>query len=221
MRGRLWGVVAASALAGLASGRAEAVDLAVGARVGTLGVGFDLTSRVTNSLNVRASFHPFPSYTVSSDASDVSYDLKLKMNTLGGLADLHPGGGGFRVTGGVIFNKNEITATAQPTDTFDIGDHSYTPAQVGTLTGAIDFKHAAPYLGLGWGNAVSDKKLGVVFDLGVLFQGSPRVHLGATGSIASNPTFQHDLALEETNMQDDLTPVKYYPMISVGITYKF
>jgi len=219
LRMSAWAVVVA--VVGFAGRPAEAVDLAVGARVGTLGVGFDLTSRVTDSINVRASFHPFPSYTISEDASDVSYDLKLKMNTLGGLVDLHPGGGGFRLTGGVIFNKNKITATAQATENFDIGNHSYTPSQVGSLVGQIDFKHVAPYAGIGFGNAVSNKKIGIVFDLGVLIQGSPNVALGATGPIASNPTFQQDLAIEETNIQDDLTPIKYYPMVSIGITYKF
>jgi hypothetical protein len=220
MRRKLLGWALTTAVAALAGTPAQAA-IAVGARIGTLGVGFDLTSRVTDSLNIRASFHPIPSYTFSGSDDELDYDFKLKMNTLGGLLDFHPGGGGFRLSGGLIFNKNKLTATAVPTATFDVGNHTYSAAQVGSLVGNVDFKKTAPYAGIGFGNAVSDKKIGVVFDLGVLIQGSPRVSLAASGPIASNATFQQDLAIEQGDLQDDIDPIKYYPMVSIGLTYKF
>ena len=75
---------------------------------------------------------------------------------------------------------------------------------------------------MGWGNALGeDKRWGFVFDLGVVFQGSPDADLTATGPLASDPTFLAELAKEEQQLQDEVDDYEYYPVVSIGVTYKF
>ena len=61
----------------------------------------------------------------------------------------------------------------------------------------------------------------MTFDLGVVFQGPPRVSLTATGTASSNQTFQNDLRMEQTSLQEDLNVFKHYPVVALGISYKF
>ena len=81
----------------------------------------------------------------------------------------------------------------------------------------------APYIGLGYGNVVldADKTWGFVFDIGIMWQGSPSVALSANGTKAGDSTFQQDLAMEESDIQDDADVFRIYPVLSFGISYQF
>ena len=104
-----------------------------------------------------------------------------------------------------------------------IGDHYYLPGEIGELSGSVRFNNWAPYIGLGYGNAVldADKTWGFVFDIGIMWQGSPDVDLSANGTKAEDPTFKEDLAKEETDIQGDADVFRIYPVLSFGISYQF
>lgn len=197
-------------------------DLALGVKGGTAGIGGEVTIGVIDNLNFRTGYNYF-NYDGSTTESDIDYDYELKLRSLPLLVDLHPFGGGFRVTTGIFLNHNEVTGTAQPTGTtIEIGGTDYPVAGVGTLDAKIDFRKTAPYLGIGWGNAVnSSSPLSLSLDIGVMFQGTPKVSLDATGALASNPAFQESLDQEIEDVKDDIENLKYYPIISLGIAYKF
>jgi hypothetical protein len=201
---------------------AGAADIAIGAKASTLGFGFDLTGRVADSLNVRAGFHPLPTFTRTGTDGDIEYEYKIQLLSAAAGLDFHPGGGGFHLSGGFVLNRNEVSASASPASSYEIGGTRYTGAQVGTLGGEIKFKELAPYLGLGFGNAVAaGKKIGISLDLGVVFAGSPQLELNATGPIAGDPGFRADLDEEEADVEDSLSSFKLYPILSLAITYKF
>ena len=92
---------------------------------------------------------------------------------------------------------------------------------MGALTAAIDFNTLSPYIGIGWGNPLrQDSRWTFAFDLGLLYQGSPKVDLTAT-----NPgvltALNADLIVEEANVSQSLRSFKYYPVISLGVSYNF
>ena len=59
-----------------------------------------------------------------------------------------------------------------------INNRQYSVSEAGRLDGRIDFRHLAPYLGLGWGKAPkAEKRWGVAVDVGAMLQGRPRVAL--------------------------------------------
>ena len=54
-----------------------------------------------------------------------------------------------------------------------------------------------------------------------MWQGSPSVALSANGTKAGDSTFQQDLAMEESDIQDDADVFRIYPVLSFGISYQF
>lgn len=199
-----------------AAGVANANDLAITAKLGTLGMGIEGTFGLTEQFNARLGLNRFD-YDTNENISDIEYDLDLKLKSVSLLADWHPFGSAFRFTAGLMSNGNEVTGSSS-SDGLTIGDTFY--PGIG-LDAKLDFDSTAPYLGIGWGNALAaGKGWGFNVDLGILYQGSGNVSLTPTGANASlvNPS---DVSLEEQRFEDDIKNYKYYPVFSFGVSYKF
>ena len=80
-----------------------------------------------------------------------------------------------------------------------------------------------PYIGQGYGNVVldADKTWGFVFDIGIMWQGNPRVALSSNGPKAGAPTFQQDRAKMKSDIQGNADVIRIYPVLSFGISYQF
>ena len=63
--------------------------------------------------------------------------------------------------------------------------------------------------------------LSVLLVCGIAFADTPDVVLRATGTSAGDPAFQADLAKEERDIRDDLDDLEIYPVISVGLFFRF
>ena len=196
------------------------IGLAV--KIGTLGPGLEAAIGIVEWLNLRAGGNYFR-VRHGGSVSDVEYDFDVKLASVPLLADLHPFKNEFRITGGVIYNRNMADLDGTPNKITKIGDIEYTPEQIGELSGSVRFNNWAPYIGLGYGNAVldADKTWGFVFDIGVMWQGSPSIALSANGTLADNPIFQQNLAKQENDIQDDADVFRIYPVLSFGISYQF
>jgi hypothetical protein len=215
------------ALGMLAAGAANAQDLAVSGKLGTLGFGLELTKAFSDSVTGRVGLNGY-SYSKGASQSGVDYDFKLKLNTVSFLADWYPMGGTFRTTAGLMYNDNKATLDAKPsTGQYTINNVVYNAADVGSLKGEMAFNKAAPYFGLGWGNPVAKEKTwGFVADVGVLYQASPKVALDATCGAAIVGTaqctsLQSDTAAERSQLESDLKDFKWYPVVSIGVSYRF
>jgi hypothetical protein len=205
------------------SAYANTGDVAIGLKGSTLGIGGEVTMNLIPSLNVRSGFNAF-NYTGSATKSDIDYKYKLKLQTVPVLLDLHPfADSGFRLSSGILINNNKVTATGKSQSTYKIGDVTYSASDIGALTGKIDFNKVSPYAGIGWGNAVAKhSSLTLSCDLGVMFQGTPKVSLAASNPVtAANAAFQSELAKEITKVKDSTDSIKYYPVVSIGLAYAF
>ena len=208
--------ILASACLGLAAGNASAVETALTAKLGSLGLGVEGTFGLAEHFNARLGLNRYD-YDRTETISDIRYDFDLKLKSISLFADWHPFGSAFRFTAGLMSNGNELSGSSV-SDSLDIGDGTY--VNVG-LDAKLDFDSAAPYLGVGWGNALSaGKGWGFNVDLGVMFQGAGNVSLTPTGPGAAfvDPA---DVAAEEQNFEDDIKNYKYYPVFSFGVSYKF
>jgi hypothetical protein len=203
----------------LAGEGGETGPVSVGAKIGTLGIGIAGEYRLSESFGLALGANYFK-YDFDFTADEIDYDAELNLASLNFLAHYYPTRGRFRLTGGLGFNGNEIDAQSKGDASLEIGGTTYTASQVGTIDGKIDFRAVAPYLGLGWGPSV-EKRWGFTFDIGVLFQGSPDVELTASGLLANSPAFQADLAEEQRAIEDELEKFQYYPIIGLGIYYRF
>jgi hypothetical protein len=203
----------------LSFGTVTAQDYAVGLKLSTLGISVEGTRSFGEKLNARLGLSYF-SYTYEGDASeedDYSYAGDLNLFSVSALADYFPFGGIFRLTGGLMINLNAIDGTLTPNKTYTVGGDQYTPEKLGDLNAEIDFNAVAPYLGIGLGNSLAaGPGVKFTFDIGTVYQGSPGVNLSADGLIA--PSASSD---QEKTLEDNLNWFQWYPVLSVGIIYKF
>jgi hypothetical protein len=221
----------ALALSAMSVQPAHAEGVALGARLGTPGFGLEATAAVVKGVNVRVGAN-FGGFSYSSPlnlssrnvAADIDFNADLHLRSFVGLVDLHPGGGGFRFTGGIVRNNNRITLDATLTASVTINDETYSAADVLGITADTTLGAKwVPYAGIGYGNPVSAKRVTFLVDLGVFFQGQPNVILTARGPAAGTPRLTDDLnaAANDVNQNDlNKSYFKYYPVISFGVAVK-
>jgi len=162
-------------------------------------------------------------YNKSISASDFDIDGKLKFLTVGLLGDFHLLQNGLRLTAGLVYNDNRATLNAKTIKSFTVNGRTYTPAEIGQVDGSIDFRPFAPYLGIGYDSGHNDRAgLGFTADIGVLFQGKARGKVNnITGLLRNNSQAINDAKDEVVNEVNNKTWIKAYPVISLGINYKF
>lgn len=200
----------------------QSSTFSVGVSGGTLGIGPEVTARISPLLGVRGSA-TFLSFSHSVDGDELEYDGDLKLASVGAALDLHPFENGFRVSAGARYNKNKVKLKGTPdsNQTVEIGGTRYTGSQIGTLNGSVRVKEFAPTLTLGYGSGLT-KGFTFGIDAGVMFEGKPRIrNLRANGPIASNPSFQEALAREEQDIRDDVEKYDIFPIVQLSIGYAF
>ena len=207
----------------VASKPASAPEAATGVgltvKAGTLGGGLEATIGANDYLGFRLGVNMMnagPS--ISRDEGSIKTDLEWL--SYGALVDLHVFGGGFRVTGGGLINKNKFKLNADLTKPVSLDHQDY---YLSNLNGEVTFSELAPYLGIGYGNAVShDGRWHFACDFGVMFQGEPKIAASATASDpAIQPYVDEALSKEVAKIQDDASVFQFYPVISVGVSYRF
>lgn len=205
-------------------------EVGIAGTAGTLGLGVELTVGGTQQIQGRLGVHGYD-YSERREASDIEYDGEASLRTANAFVDWHPGGRGFRLTGGLVFNNTEVTGSSLPPASgfYDIGGVPVPVEILGTLDGKVDFDPIVPYAGLGWGRAPgSGSGFGVTLDLGVIFQGEGEVTLTPiipAGSPLNNPVAREALQIlidrEERDLQNDVADYTLYPVVSLGISYRF
>lgn len=206
---------------------AQAANLGLSGELGTTGVGIHLSVPLAQQLNARFGVNYFD-YSFNSSTNDVNYDAKARLRTFDALLDWFPLDSGFRLSGGVVYNGNKIDATGKPkaNGIYTINGNVYTASQAGQVDGRIDFKKFAPYVGLGWGNALAPAKAGWGFtaDLGVMFQGNASTSVSSSGCNAPAAICSRlatDVAAENAQLSDKVHGYNLYPVLRVGVSYQF
>jgi hypothetical protein len=199
---------------------AFAADHAVGVKAGALGLGVEYTHNLGDRLAIRGGING-SQLGYDGQESGIEYEFDAVWDSLSVAFDFHPTKSPFRLTAGVLRNDNGLTAVSRPTSDVTIGDTTYTPAEVGVLSGKIGFDGTAPFVGVGWDWSRRKRVFGMSLDVGVLDQGSPKVALRATGTLLSDPAFQQDLADEEVQLHDSLGNLDLLPYVTVGFIFRF
>ena len=202
--------------------RAQDGRLAVGANIGTPGLGAELQYKLSDNFVVRGG-GDWMNVDRDHTYSGVDYSAKLKTSTAGAFIDWHPGGGGFFLSGGGYFGERKARLDGRPTGPTQIGDLTFTPEQIGTIRGDVEMSKTQPFLGLGWDNTFTrNSRWGFRVLGGVSFSDKPKVDLTATdGTLAGDPLFQAELQREEDDVRDDAKGFKYFPIVQVGLNYRF
>ena len=204
---------------------AHAADFGVYGTAGTVGVGGGVAGSFNSRLGARLGYTAFDYKVKDIESSDLSFDATAELGGLQALLDWYPFGGSFRVSAGVMENA-KVSATARPlTDTYTFDGVTYTTADVARARGTAEFDSFAPYLGLGFGRALSSNgRFAFTADVGVAFTGAADVTLNVTctpSAVALCDQIQDDVVAEQAELQADADDFKYWPVLSFGVSYRF
>ncbi len=201
------------------SGAIADSNFGVGVKAGTLGAGIEGRWQPVPYLDVRVGTN-FYDYDDTSSQAGIEYDATLSLDTVYATGNFRFPLSPFRVTAGVFSNSNELLMTSTETGTFELGGTTYNASDVGTLRSTTSFGSTSPYLGFGYDFSLFNK-VGLNFDVGVLWQGEPDVAVTADGVLATNPTFIQSLEAERLELENEISDYKAWPVISLGFVYNF
>jgi hypothetical protein len=208
------------ALVVLPAGLAAQFGLAV--RGSTLGIGLEASYRVNRILAIRGGGN-YLEFSRDATIEEIDYTARPHFENGTVMLDLFPMGGSFHLTGGLMLNRNEGVLDARLNQNIEIGGQTYTPDQIGSLTATVDFKKTAPYLGIGF---AGQGRVAFLFDLGVGFTGTPRIHLAGTTPLTGPEKAEFDarVAQEEQELRADIEDksyLKYHPVVALGVKVRF
>lgn len=213
-------------------------SLAVGVDVSTNGIGFDVATPIGNHLALRAGMNFMPGITFNTDADvDVAaqgYSGSTSIDLEGGLKrtqgeillNVYPFKSlGLFVCGGAAFGGGTLVSIDGHSDELaglaaegeaagvEIGDYTIPVDENGNVKGGLRVNNFRPYLGLGFGRAVPQKRLGFMVELGVQFHGTPEVYTDY-GSL-------QDLTAEADNtFTDIINKITVYPVLKFRLSGK-
>lgn len=217
-----------SAMLVISPARAEMVTHGFVLEASTMGLGADYVMGFGDHLQVRAGGNLFNySYDVDGEsttgATAMNYSGDLKLRSAGATLDWYPTGSGFRLSAGLFLNQNEITndATCNNAAVCELGNDTFAAAALGTVSTKISFAPLAPYFGLGFGNPLKEQGFSLLLDIGVLLQGSADVDMKSSGTCNSSSTCMEELKNEEKEIEDEIKNFKFYPVVNLGLGYRF
>jgi len=183
--------------------------------------------------------------------SGIAFDGKVGLKTMKVQYDFFPRAGGFHISPGLLvsMSDNLLTATAHSTagESFDVGNNSYISDPSHPVKGSmkVSFGHrVAPMFTVGFGNLVSRKEgkhFTVPFEAGLAFTGAPKSVWSYSGNVCTttgydpvtfapitscgpasgNQQFKVDVLTEQNKFNHSASSFKVYPIVSIGLGYKF
>jgi len=187
-------------------------------KIATTGFGFDVTRGIAEPVNLRIGYNRLGIITGYDFDDNLRLDLQLESIPV--LLDWHVLDNSFRLTGGLFYNRNRFKLSSRTGDVVEVNDTRYRVESYSINVSVDDF---TPYLGFGWGRANDPaQRLAFAFDFGIIFQGSPSV---SGRAVAASPDAQdrldRDFDAELASRRSDVSDLKYYPVISIGLSYRF
>lgn len=217
-------------------------DMAAQIKFGAAGLGFDLATPLAQHFNLRGGA-AFFSYQTGVVADGLHIDGNANFTNAFMSVDYFPFHSGFHISPGITFyNDTSLNAnlTVPGGQSFSFGDYDATSDPNDPIAGsaAIHFGHkVAPRLTMGWGNMIprkGDQRWSVPVEVGVQFASRPTIRFNIHGQGCSyqtepdgsvdygcGPVDQGDIAQEQQELQDDVSGLRFFPVFSIGLSYRF
>lgn len=210
--------------------------LSVGVGVGTPGISVELGTPISQWVQMRAGISIMPGIKFHADADytyNGGYDYgDSETGTVNLKGDLG------RVQGQVIFNVYPIPRRAlyvavgayfggnkllkisgyepnlaDPDAKAVIGDYEIPANEEGYISGGLKVKGFRPYLGLGWGRAVPSRRVNFGIELGVQFEGKPKLYTDY-GEISNS------LEEDDNTFNKVRDALKVYPTLTFRLNFR-
>lgn len=219
------------------AGRAPFVKFGLAAKISSLGAGVEVATPLIGNVNLRAGFNALR-YSRNITDDGIQYDAQLRFQS----GEAHLDWFFFRnfhVSPGVLFNNgNQVSGNASVPggQTFTIGGTAYEsdPNAPVTGLGKLYVSKLEPEITVGFGNLIprERKHWSFLAEVGVAYQGAPQVGLNLGGNVcdttgancravSSDATAQANILAEQAKIQNDLSPFRFYPIVTLGIGFSF
>lgn len=212
--------LAAGLVAGIASVGCVSAHEIYGT-VGTEGVGVGYGFGLNPYVGARADVNGF-ALSRSFDAGQLHYDGKARFVHGGVYADVFPFPSTvtFRLSVGAIVGDDRVNLVGRPQGTtYTFNGTTYNVAGQ-TVNGRIKMPAVRPYIGIGFGHAPKGEPgWSMAFDAGVTY-GRPKVELDVPNAVVS-VVGQALVDEQRQALQDKADKLKFYPIVKVGVTYRW
>ena len=218
-------------------------QFALGVGFGAMGVNLQVSTNVDRYLNLRVSGNVLDLSVDNISTNGFNVNADMGLSSAGLSLDYFPfPRHGWRLSPGILFhNDNAASATliAQPGTSFTLNNVNYYSSSASPVEGNahVGFNDINPAFTLttGWGNAIPRKggHFSFPFEIGAAFVGTPTVNIAITqgvvcdasgvncADVTKDPTFQSNLQAQIAKYRNDLNPLKVYPILSGGVSYRF
>ena len=206
---------------------------------GTGGLGVDVATPINTRVNLRGGAGFF-SYHTSFVADDTPIDGSLRLGNIHAGIDWFLFGNSFHISPGVAFaDPSEFNALIHINggDVITLNDQDYISDPADPIHGTALIKFGtrfAPRLTAGYGNMIphKDKNWTFPFEIGIEYIRRPTAAFALTGSscdangsscapIQNDPSTQVNINEQQREITQDLAPVRFFPVIQFGVSYKF
>ena len=191
---------------------------AIGIKVSSLGLGLEIIKSFNKNFNLRlgGSYYKQNYAQWKYDDSDLAAFVYGQVGSISLIADWY-----FlksvHLSGGVFYNMTVVKKESKLSESYYVGEIEVTPETVGSVFVSWFPNEICPYLGIGFGRTISrNEVVAFNFDLGALYQGSPKVAMEANGMVA--PTANED---QRKLMENNVKGYQFYPFINFQLSFRF
>lgn len=234
--------------AAVAAEPARTPGVAVGVGLTTLGLGGEVSYRLSDYLNLRVAGYGLKAETSESfydagleDREDGNLQLKFDSLSMGLIADVHPFGNGFRLSLGYFpYFRLAGTAVQSCVTGCDVGDFTVTGNDTSYLHDAR-WRKGVPYAGLGFTNVFNNRwPLYYKFELGAVMLRAAEARTvlrggaavvtpendrpgasRAVASVSNDAALQQQAANDAAELKADLDDFKVYPVLGFWLGARF
>lgn len=202
----------------------------------TLGAGIDLSTPLLPRLDLRGGGN-FLIFSHVFKVDGLLYDAQFQLGSGNLRLDWFPRRRNFHISPGILYFNNYVTAPSHvPAGArFTLGDESFINSVDDPVHGDAGFKYprrVAPMLTVGFRNVLPGKHehISVPIEFGVAYTGAPKMNVTLSGTacqtdgcfnFADNAEAQQSLRNEIRDINDTLSNIPVYPVLSIGFGYRF
>ena len=200
----------------------------VGLNTGFTGTNIEVSKVLNDYLSLRANMFISGSLSGSSTLEGNEFAINFTPDTKSLLLDVHPFSGLFYITGGLVNQNINAALTGKPSNgSFNFNGKTFNTEFIDSFTGTLSFnKSTAPYIGMGWSNRNKSTE-GLAFSIegGIIDVGISTVEFNVTCGSAFDEeqckVLQSYVTSELGNVNKELNKKLYYPVVKLGISYRF
>ncbi len=206
-------------------------SVGLGVQAGSIGIGPVGTIELGDQLELHVINGTYrTNVTVNSDQA---YNATVRVGGTAGWLDYRTSKhGALRLSLGLLQNAANVHVVATPntttTTTVVVNGATYTVSGnggIGNVIGDIRFNGTAPYVGFGLGPTTRRPGLAFIGSAGIALGPPPQTSLYATNpgalDASGQATLASNLASERAQVQSKVNFLQTYPVVSLGLQYRF